>query len=223
MSGPTRTATDLDVQHAVQAELGWAPDIDEAGIGVAVEQGTVTLSGDVDSYRERVAAVAAAQRVRGVVAVADELRVHPAGALMRGNDSDIAAAIRRGLEWNPEVPETIKAEVRDGKVLLTGECEWDFQRRTAARIVEHTHGVREVTNEVTLTERASAVDVSQHIRAALERSAVVDANSITVRSSGNVITLTGTVRSWSEREQAERAAWSSPHVREVRNRIAVHR
>jgi osmotically-inducible protein OsmY len=220
MSISTLTRTDHQVQKLVQDELAWTPDVDEAGIGVAVEDGTVTLSGDVDTYAERVAAVAAAQRVRGVSAVADELRVHPRGAGGK-TDADIAAALRRSFEWTATVPETIKAEVRNGHVTLSGTATWDYQRRAARRVAENTRGVTDVTNAITLSERASAADVSKHIKDALAREAALDCQTITVHASGGVITLTGTVRSWTELLRAGRAAWASPNVTEVINHLVV--
>jgi osmotically-inducible protein OsmY len=220
MSTSILRKTDHQIQKAVQDELAWAPDVDDAGIGVAVEDGAVVLSGDVDSYSERVSAVAAAQRVRGVTAVADDLRVHPR-EWSGTTDADVAGALRRAFEWTAHVPDTIKAQVAGGFVTLTGSAEWDYQRRTAQRIAESTVGVRGVAMSVKLTQRASATDVSKRIKDALARRAALDARDITVRSSGGTVTLSGTVRSWWERRQAGLAAWNSPHVTDVVNNLVV--
>ncbi|HEU0206062.1 MAG TPA: BON domain-containing protein [Pseudolysinimonas sp.] len=221
MSTTTISRTDHEIQASVQAELGWTPTIDEAAIGVAVDNGTVTLSGDVDTYAQRVAAVKAAQRVRGVSTVADELRVHPSAAFGTRTDTDIAEALHRSFGWSADVPETVKAEVADHRVTLTGQVTWHFQREAARRIAENMLGVTGVDNRIALTPRAAAGDIAERITNAIARSAALDAQHITVSTVGNEVTLTGTVRSWAERSQAGRAAWNSPHVLKVHNYLSI--
>lgn len=217
-----RIATDDDVrvQAAVQDELAWTPDVDAAGIGVAVEDGTVTLSGEVDSYAERVAARHAALRVRGVTAFVDNLTVHPKGA-SQVSETDIAKAVDHALKGASNIPDSVKAEINYHHVTLTGEVEWDYQRRAARRAVEHLRGVHTVNNMITLSARPTAPDAEERIRNALTRNALLDAQKITVTIAGNKVILGGTVRSWAEKQQAGRAVWSSPHVTDVDNRITV--
>jgi osmotically-inducible protein OsmY len=218
----TINRTDHEIQKSVEAELCWVPEVDEAGIGVAVENGSVTLSGDVDTYRERIAAVKAAMRVRGVTTVADDLRVHPAGLVTSvRTDTDIAEALHRVFAWSADVPDTVKAEVADHRVTLTGETKWNYQREAARRIAGHTLGVTSVDNRITLTRRPQGADVSERITNALARNAALDAKHITVKTVGNEVTLTGTVRSWAERSQAGMAAWASPYVTQVHNYLAI--
>lgn len=211
---------DHDIQSAVQEELEWTPDVDAAGIGVAVETGVVSLSGEVDNHAERVAAARAALRVHGVSTVVDNLIVHP-----RNNwsvtETDIGKEVKRALAWASNVPDTIKAEVSDRVVTLTGQARWDFQREAARRAVQYLRGVFSVDNQITLTERPSAADTEQRIKDALTRNALLDAKSIDATVSGNKVTLSGTVRSWAEKHQAGQAAWASPHVTDVDNRIVV--
>ncbi|HEY9470268.1 MAG TPA: BON domain-containing protein [Propionibacteriaceae bacterium] len=220
MSMGTSVRSDQNIQIAVQDELEWTPDVDAAGIGVAVEDGTVSLSGEVDSYAERVAAKRAALRVYGVSTVVDNLVVHPRskGAL---TETDIAKEVKRALKAASNVPDTVKAEITDHAVVLTGEVNWDFQRRAAKRAVQYLHGVYSVESRLTLSARPSSADAEERIKNALIRNAQLDAKTIDVAVSGNTVTLTGAVRSWAEKQQAGQAAWASPHVTEVFNRIVV--
>jgi osmotically-inducible protein OsmY len=211
---------DLDVQTDVQDELAWSPDIDAAGIGVAVEAGTVALSGEVDSYAERVAAERAALRVRGVRAIINNLTVHPRAA-WPVTPTDIAKEVDRALAWASNVPESVKGEIRGHDVTLTGEVDWDYQRQAAKRVVEHLRGVYTVDNAITLKPRPSASDTEQRIRQAITRNAQLDADSVHVTASGNTVTLTGSVHSWAEKQQAAKAAWASPRVADVKNDIIV--
>lgn len=215
--------SDYELQQAVQDELDWTPDVDSAGIGVAVQDGTVTLSGEVESFAERLAAKRAAFRVRGVRTVHDDIDVHVDRRLPKPTREDLDTAVNSVLRSTEGIPETVRAEVRDSTVVLTGEVAWDYQRRQARRIVANLRGVAHVDNRIELARRPSAPDAAERIRKALVRNAVLDGSTIDVSVLGNTVTLTGRVGSWTEREQAERSAWASPHVTAVRNLITVRR
>lgn len=220
MSPAPSTSKDHDIQAAVQDELSWTPAVDSAGIGVAVDDGTVSLSGEVDKYSTRLAATRAALRVRGVTAVVDDLSIHP-NATESVSETDIAKAVEHALTWASNVPNTVKARIDNHNVTLQGEVKWDFQRQAAKRAVEHLRGVNSVANTVTISEKPSAPDAERRIAQALIRNAQLDATAIDATVSGNTVTLTGTVRSWAEKHQAELAAWGSPHVTEVDNQITI--
>lgn len=220
MSTATAPQTDHLIQTEVQDELTWTPGIDAAGIGVAVEEGAVTLSGEVDSYSERIAAKRAALRVRGVTAVVNDLFVHPKGSLTI-TETDIARSVTHALRWASNVPVTVQAAIDGHTVTLTGEVEWEYQRQTAKRAVGILRGVHRVNNMITLAARPAADDTQERIRNALVRNAQLDANHITVTVVGTTAVLTGRVSSWAEREQASHAAWSSPHVTQVENKLTV--
>lgn len=220
MSTTTPVRNDQDIQIAVQEELEWTPDVDAAGIGVAVEAGTVSLSGEVDSHAELVAAKRAALRVRGVNTVVNDLIVHPKSSRSI-TETDIAKEVERALTWSSNVPDTVKAEIKGHAVILTGEVNWDFQRQAAKRAVQYLRDVYTVESRITLAARPSSADAEERIKNALIRNAQIDANTIDARVSGNKVTLTGTVRSWAEKQQAGQAAWASPHVTEVENHIIV--
>ena len=220
MSITTPVHSDQNIQTAVQEELEWTPDVDAAGIGVAVEAGTVSLSGEVDSHAELVAAKRAALRVRGVTTVVNDLTVHPKSS-WSVTETDIAKEVEHALTWSSNVPDTVKAEIKDHSVTLTGEVDWDFQRQAAKRAVQYLRGVYTVESRITLAARPSSADAEERIKNALTRNAQLDANTIDAKVSGNKVTLTGVVRSWAEKQQADLAAWASPHVTEVENHIIV--
>jgi osmotically-inducible protein OsmY len=187
---------------------------------VAVEDGAVSLSGRVDSYIERVAAVRAALRVRGVSTLVDDLEVRrPVGGAV--TDASIAEAMEHGLSWSTEVPATVQATVRDGVVTLRGEVDWDHQRAAARRIAEHVGGVREISNRITLSLRASAEETASSIRRALRRNALLVGTDIRVAVTGTRVALTGAVRTELARRQAISAAWGSPNVTAVEDRLTV--
>lgn len=216
----TRTSTESKVRANVEDELEWTPDVDAASIGVAVEEGTVTLSGEVDTYAERLAATRAALRVRGVRAVVDALTVHPR-ASWPVTETDIAKEVKRALDWASNVPTNVKAEIHGHDVTLTGEVNWEYQRLAAKRAVQYLRGVATVNNLIVLRPRPSAADTEERIKTAIARNAQLDADSIHVTVAGTKVTLTGTVHSWAEKQQAAHAAWASPHVTQVDNRIML--
>lgn len=214
------TKADHDIQVAVREELDWIPELFEAPrIAVAVAKGVVTLTGQVETHPERVAAKRAAYRVHGVHAVVDHIEIMHTSADLA--DTDVAAAVHHALEWASDLPPGIHSTVRDGVAILTGEVQWEHQRRRAQDTVEWVKGVRTVDNRITLARRPSAPDTRERIHNALVRNAIIDANAIEVETDGTTVILRGNVRTWLEKSQASRTAWSSPHVTEVDNRIIV--
>lgn len=213
--------TDLELKRNVESELDWEPSVNAAEIGVAVKDGIVTLTGHVQSYWQKIAAERAASRVSGVKAVANELEIRLPASSER-TDEDIARAAVNALAWSVSVPaDRIKVKVSKGWITLEGTVEWKYQKAAAEKAVRDLTGVKGVVNLVEVKPRASTVEVKAAIEAALKRSAEVDASRITVEADGDKVILRGSVRSWSEREEAERAAWRSPGVRFVDNRITV--
>jgi len=212
--------TDGDVRSAVEAELEWTPEVDAAHIGVAVDDGVVALSGEVATPAERESAKKAALRIRDVRAVVDDLTVHPDYGLYV-SEGDIAREVERTLRSSSNVPDTVKAVIDGHAVTLTGEVDWDFQRRAAGRAVQYLRGVYSLDNRIALRPRTPATDTADGIKGAILRNAQLDADAIEVTVAGDKVTLSGTARSWAARRQADLIAWSSPHVTEVYNHIVV--
>ena len=213
--------TDSQLQRDVFEELRWDPRIREAEISIAVKDGVVTLSGFVDSYAQRNAAERAVERINGVKAVAEELQVRIPGSLHR-SDTDIAHHAVAALEWDVEVPDDkIRVKVDNGRITLEGEADWQYQRLAAERAVRYLTGVKGVTNQIRIAPRVSSYDVSQRIKDALRRSAESDAQKIEVEAKDGRVTLRGSVHSWADRAEAERAAWGAQGVTEVDDRITV--
>jgi osmotically-inducible protein OsmY len=212
---------DKELQQQVMDELAWEPSIDAAEIGASVDSGVVMLSGTVRSFPEKWAAERAAERVKGVRAVADEIVVKLPGTFQR-DDADIARAALNTLEWNASVPRgRLQVLVENGWITLDGTVERYFQKSEAEMVVRKLLGVKGVVNRITVKPVISPTDVKNQIVRALARTAEVDAKRISVETRDAKVILRGAVKSWTEREAAERAAWAAPGVSDVENQIEV--
>lgn len=215
--------TDTQIREDIFQELKWDPAVSDTEIGVAVKNGVATLSGNVATFAQKFAADRAAERVVGVRAIADDVTVKIPSNQAR-SDTDIAHAVANALKWDTEVPdEKVKARIDNGWIWLEGEVEWQFQKLAAERAVRNLTGVKGVTNTIELKPQspASPAAVSTKIREALMRSAEFDANRIVVEVEQGKVTLRGTVRSYAERKEAERAAWSAPGVTALEDKIVI--
>lgn len=213
--------TDTQLQLDVLAELQWEPSIHAAGIGVEVSDGVVTLDGSVGTYPEKWEAEKAAQRVAGVKAVAVDLAVrfpHPEVH----DDADMAHAASQALHHLAIGKDgAVKVLVENGWIELTGEWQWDFQRRAVEAVLRHVPGVKGINSYVTLGPRVPVVAVKAEIEAALKRRARPDSHRVSVSVQGTEVTLSGCVGSWAEREAVQHTAWSTTGVGSVVDHTVV--
>jgi osmotically-inducible protein OsmY len=213
--------TDNDIQKDIIAELKTEPNLRDDDIAVGVRDGVVTLAGFVDSYADKWRAERVVSKVRGVKAVVNDVEVKlPSHA--RRPDPELARAAVNALQWNILVPhDKIQVIVEDGWITLRGEVPWFYQREEAERAVRNLAGVKGVSNLITVALSPTPTDVKQRITESLQRAAQFDADRITVEVQDHRAILRGTVRSYTEMRDAERAARKAPGITEVENHLTV--
>lgn len=213
--------SDTDIHKDIVAELHWDPSLRDDDVAVAVRDGVVTFAGFADSYADKWRAEQIASKIRGVKAIANDIEVKlPAGS--ERTDPDIARAATNALQWNVSVPrDRIQVKVEKGWVTLEGDVDYYYQAEAAERAIRFLTGVKGVTNLIKVKQRVSAADLKERIKESLQRSAQLDAERITVEVQGSKAILRGTVRSYAEMKEAERAVLNAPGITEVQNRLTV--
>jgi osmotically-inducible protein OsmY len=213
--------TDAQIKQDVIDQLKWQNDVDETQIGVTVKDGLVTLTGLVFSYPIKLAVEDAVKKVAGVKAIAEDIKV---GYLSEQNktDTEIANSVLNAIEWNASIPnDRVLVEVENGWITLSGTLEYAYQRDAAKRTVEYPTGVKGVTNNIILKQVIDPKDVQEQIKNAFERSALIDAQGISIETSDHAVKLKGRVRSIIEKEEAQKAAFNAPGVYAVQNELKV--
>ena len=213
--------SDTDIRRDVELELQWDPGVDDKKVGVIVNNGVVTLTGEVPHYSDRWAAEDVVKRVNGVRAIANELVVSIPLLGVR-TDTDIAEATANTLRWHVSLSDSqIKPVVKDGWVTLTGKVSFGFQRISAENAVRHLMGVKGITNNILVNSPINVSDVKQKIEEAFKRHAMLGAKNIEVKVDSSTVTLKGHVHTWQEHDDATQAAWAAPGVASVENRLTV--
>lgn len=212
---------DLTLRQDIQDELEFEPSIDAADIGVAVEDGIVTLTGHVTTYAEMKTVEEAVRRIKGVRGIACDIEVRPPGS-HRSADDQIARRALDMIAWNTAIPaDAVQIEVQNGWITLLGNVAWQYQRVAAEDAIKGLMGVYGIANQINVTGQATASDVQKLIESALKRSAEVEAKAISVKVQNGKVKLAGPVKAWSERNAAVRAAWSAPGVTTVEDHLTL--
>ena len=213
--------TDHELKQHVQNALDWEPSVDASDIGISVDASVVTLRGNVRSFAEKLNAEKTVLRVYGVQGVANDVMVRLSDSHAR-TDTEIAQAAVAALKWNTMVPAgRVTLSVSNGWLTIQGTLDWQYQKDAAARAVRDLTGVRGVSNEIVVTPHINTSDVQAKIEAAFRRSAEIDARRVKVAALDGKVVLSGNVRSWAERQEAERAAWAAPGVTQLEDRLTV--
>ena len=207
--------SDVEIQKDVMSQLKWEPALNASSIGVAVNNGIVTLSGQVDTYYQKMAAEKAAKKISGVRGIAEDIQIG-ISPYYRKTDTEIAESVLNSLKWHSAVPEDrLKVKVEDGVVTLEGEVTWDYQRTSAKNAVANLLGVKNVINNIFVKPKITVSDVKVKINAAFHRAATIDSDKISVDVDGTKVILRGKVRSYAEKEDAINAAWCAPGMTSV--------
>jgi osmotically-inducible protein OsmY len=213
--------TDSQLQGDVMDELQWHPSVDASHIGVAAQNGVVTLTGATPRYAEKAEAERLTKSVAGVRGVANEIEVRLPGESVR-NDTELAAAALNSLKWHSSVPDgKVQVTVRNGWITLDGTLDWQYQRQAARDAVCFLTGVKGVFNNIAINEKPKAADIKKKIEAAFKRKAELDASNVRVTTSGHAVTLEGHVSNMFEYDDAEECAWAAPGVSVVENDLVV--
>jgi osmotically-inducible protein OsmY len=213
--------SDTEIKKSVEAELQWDPSIKATDIALSVKSGVVTLAGFVPNYTQKFQAEADVKRVTGVVGVANDIEVR-IPSVDKKPDPEIARDAVMALKIQvPTIAENIKVIVRDGWITLEGTLEWQYQRERSESVVRRLQGVSGVINSIKVKPKASPIEIKHKIEEAFKRSAEIDAASIIVEANEGEVVLKGSVHTWFERQEAERAAWSAPGVKKVDDRISI--
>jgi len=210
-----------DLQKDVQDAIKWEPLLNAAEIGVTAKDGVVSLTGVVDSYTKKMEAEDAAKKVIGVKAVVEKIEVKFPNSWSKTN-AEIANEVLAALKSNLSVPnDKVTVKVEDGWVTLGGELAWNYQKEAAKSAVNYLMGVKGVTNDIKIKSESHDTIEQKDVENAIGRSWSIDNNDIHVKVSGTTVTLTGTVHSWYQKDEAARIAWKTPGIWHVKNELAV--
>lgn len=213
--------SDVSLRQNIIDEFEFEPSLNAANIGVAVDNGVVTLTGHVGSYMEKVRAERVVQRIKGVHGVAEELEVRYPGD-KKTSDDEIAKRALNIISWDTSIPANkVQVKVEGGWITLSGQVEWYYQKVSAEEAVRKISGIKGVGNMLTIEPRVQPSDIKNRIENALKRKAGVEASKIKVSVAGGKVTLDGDVNAWFERNAAEGAAWAAPGVTSVEDHIRI--
>jgi osmotically-inducible protein OsmY len=210
---------DIEVHKDVMEEIKCIPLINANEIGVIVKNGIVTLNGTTDSYPKKVAIERAVKKVKGVKGIAEDIEVNITNSFTK-TDSEIAQIVMSTLESQSATQaERLSIFVEDGCVTIEGFLDWDFQRKSVTKVIENIVGVKDIINNIKITQQPIAADIKNKILSSFIRNASVDASKIDVTTEGSKVILSGSVNTWAEYEEAERSAWSTPGVSVIENQL----